>query len=303
MSNLNYAHCPLRTNNTYSIDLNGDSLIVRNHHEFKLTLNDQHQYSMDVNEETQSIITEALFGAFKELATITINNENISRYDFYQSPLLWLRSKEEEPEVITQTGSISHPVRPHHFHGTHYRRFVPSIGKTISFRTITLEDLDTFHQWHNQERVSFFWELDKEREELKDYIIEGLEKKHQIPMIVEVDGVATGYYEFYWVKEDRLGPYYQARPYDRGFHFLIGEQSFLGKENTAAILQSGLHFIYLDHLKTQFTMAEPRFDNNRVLKYADTLLGWQTLKVFDFPHKRAVLLENSRDGFFKGARL
>lgn len=298
-----YKHCPLRSNKTYRVDINDDSLVVINDQEFRVQFNRDHHYHLDVNEETQSIITEAVFGKFKELETITINNQTIARADFYQSPLLWLRSKEVEQEILTKSGNVSHPLRPSHFHGTHYQRFVPSIGKTISFRTITAEDIDVFHQWHNQKRVSFFWELNQNKDELEKYIQEGLAKKHQIPMIVELDGVPAGYYEFYWVKEDRLGPYYEARPYDRGFHFLIGDKRFLGKENTDAITQSGLHFIYLDNDKTHFTMAEPRYDNNKVLKYADDTIGWKALKIFDFPHKRAVLLENSRDLFFKGARL
>src|SRR5690606_10514383 len=106
------------------------------------------------------------------------------------------------------------------------------------------------------------------------YIEAGLRKKHQIPMIIELDGEPVGYYEFYWVKEDRLGPYYEARDYDRGFHFLIGNKKFLGKNNTDAITSSGLHFIYLDDPRTMFTMAEPRYDNNKVLKYADESIGW-----------------------------
>ncbi|MFA5584577.1 MAG: GNAT family N-acetyltransferase, partial [Bacteriovoracaceae bacterium] len=147
------------------------------------------------------------------------------------------------------------------------------------------------------------WELNQEKEELEKYIKDGLDKKHQIPMIVELDDTPVGYFEFYWVKEDRLGPYYDARPYDRGFHFLIGNKRFLGKANTDAITHSALHFIYLDDQRTDYVMAEPRYDNNKVLKYADETIGWDALKVFDFPHKRAVLLQNTRTRFFKGARL
>lgn len=33
----------------------------------------------------------------------------------------------------------------------------------------------------------------------------GLKDPHQIPMLVEMDGEPLGYYEMYWVPEDRLG--------------------------------------------------------------------------------------------------
>lgn len=299
-----YTLNPLRSENSYTITLSSELLTISGAQSLRLELNNDHQYQIDVNEELHALVLEALFGEHPELESISINENTFTRSLFYQSPLLWLRSKEESsPEVIINTNNISHPKRPSHYHGTHYRRYVPSINKTISFRTITPHDLDIFHEWHNQKRVAFYWELDQKKDELKNYITQGLEKAHQIPMIVEIDNEPVGYYEFYWVKEDRLGPYYEARPYDRGFHFLIGNKNFLGKANTDAITSAGLHFIYLDDERTHFTMAEPRYDNNKVLKYADDTIGWQALKVFDFPHKRAVLLQNSREIFFKGVKL
>ncbi len=125
---------------------------------------------------------------------------------------------------------------------------------------------------------------------------------HMIPTFVELDGVAVGYYEMYWTLEDRLGPYYPADAFDRGFHFLIGETSALGFQNTDAIVKSALHFLFLDDPRTRRVMAEPRHDNKKVLKYAESS-GWVKLKEFDFPHKRAALLECKRENFFNGERL
>lgn len=304
MNHLDYQFQPLKSQNTYQVSLGNGLLTIEGALKHNLKLRENHTYEGDFNEETQFIISECLFGSHPHLEEITLNNHKVLRHNFYQSSLLWLRDKTEvTPNKYITTGNITHPLRPEHYLGTHYKRYIPSIRKTLSFRTITMDDLDTFHEWHNQERVSFFWELNQSKDELKTYIEEGLKKKHQIPMIVEFDGEPVGYYEFYWVKEDRLGPYYESRDFDRGFHFLIGNTSFLGKTNTDAVLQSGLHFIYLDDPRTQYVMAEPRHDNNKVLKYAENQIGWDALKIFDFPHKRAVLLQNSRDRFFKGVRL
>lgn len=201
------------------------------------------------------------------------------------------------------TNDRHHPVRPAPFQGTMYKRYLPKIGKTISFRLITLNDLDTFHDWHNQPRVYHFWELNQSKEELKAYIEKGLKDPHQIPVIVEMDGEPMGYFEFYWVREDRLGPYYDSDAFDRGFHFLIGNKKFLGNAITDQVIKSVLHLLFLDDARTRRVMAEPRHDNQKVLKYAQASIGWKQLKIFDFPHKRAALLENSREVFFGGNAL
>ncbi len=238
--------------------------------------------------------------------SISVLGEKFSRSDFFQIPTLWHHRENYliTPERWTETDGRPHPIRPPHHQGVFYRRYIPHLEKTITFRlTDVKKDLDTFHEWHNSPRVSFFWELNQSKEELKDYMEKGLNKPHQIPMIVEMDGEPLGYYEMYWVPEDRLGPYYDHDAFDRGFHFLIGNKKFLGANTTDSVIKSGLHLLFLDEARTRRIMAEPRHDNQKVLKYAEASIGWKKLKEFDFPHKRAALLENSREVFFGGNAL
>src|SRR5690606_22097660 len=159
MLNLSYQLTPLRSKKTYSVSLNDNHLTLRGDAELELPLNPNHRYLIDADKETEAVVTEALFAARPTLEQITINDERISRDNFYQSSSLWLRDKHKEETTLF-------PQRPPHFHGVHYQRFLPSINRTINFRTITLEDLDIFHEWHNQKRVAFFWELNQEKEEL-----------------------------------------------------------------------------------------------------------------------------------------
>jgi hypothetical protein len=118
--------------------------------------------------------------------------------------------------------------------------------------------------------------------------------------MVTIDGDEVAYFEFYWVKEDRLGPYYDSEAFDRGFHFLVGNKKYLGNKTTDSLIKAVLHFFYIDDPRTRKVMAEPRHDNQKVLKYAEASIGWTKLKEFDFPHKRAALLENRREVFFGG---
>lgn len=261
---------------------------------------------------------EYLLGHLPEIHKIEIHDINqlnyplnllttrFTRSAFFQMPTLWHHrgSYQIPPEQWTETDGRAHPLRPRPHEGYVYRRYLPHLEKTVTFRLINPEtDLDIFHEWHNQYRVSFFWELNKPKEELKVYLERGLKDPHQIPLIVEMDGEPLGYYEIYWVPEDRLGPYYDYWPFDRGFHFLIGNKKFLGHKTTDSVIKSGLHLLFLDESRTRRLMAEPRHDNQKVLKYAEASIGWKKLKEFDFPHKRAALLECSREIFFEGNAL
>lgn len=273
-----------------------------------------------------AILLEALFGHHSSLKEITVlgaesfanrptlgrreqgrlTEMTFSREFFHQLPCVWHRNPTYQPgpETWTETAGRRHPVRGELVHGTRYRRYVPSIGKTVSFRTVEVDrDLAKFHEWQNQPRVADLWELAKSATELRAYLEKGLLDPHQIPMMLEIDDEPAGYFEFYWGAEDRLGPYYEFDAYDRGLHFLIGETKFLGLETTTAVIASANHLMYLEDVRTRRLVAEPRADNQKVLKYVKIVPGWTFVKEFDFPHKRAALLMANREKFFAGGAL
>ncbi|KHD89645.1 MAG: aerobactin siderophore biosynthesis protein iucB [Bdellovibrio sp. ArHS] len=262
-------------------------------------------------------ILEALFGLnpgwqkislsekhpeLEQLLGLTAEPITVQRTDFFQLRPLWVHNGMQgvTPEKWMQTKEVSHPVRPVVQEGqTLYQRYIPGLDKVLRFRVADIaKDLDIFHEWHHQPRVLKFWELDKPKEELRDYLQKGLQDSHQFPVILEFDETPIGYFEMYWTKEDRLGPYYEAEAFDRGFHFLIGNIDVLGFKNTDAILKAVCHYIFLEEPRTRRIMAEPRSDNTNVLKYLETFKAWSKLKEFDFPHKRAALLECKREAFF-----
>lgn len=252
------------------------------------------------------LMLDYLFGAYSTLTQAVIHNHlsltSIERADFFKLPNLWhprgLQTAALE-ETWTETQGRKHPVRPKLVPGVQYRRYIPEIDQTLSFRSADPErDLDTFHEWHNQPRVYDLWELNQSKEELKQYLIKGLADPHQIPLILELNEEPVGYFEVYWTAEDRLAPYYEYEAYDRGFHFLIGNKKFLGAKNTNAALRAISHFMFLDDPRTQKLLAEPRSNNQRVLRYVESLPGWTFVKEFDFPHKRAALLECPRALYF-----
>lgn len=317
----NVSYSPLSLATSFLVSWSEDRCVVRSGLdemlEVKTLLKDEElvltfkKSSSDSNDALFLVMLEHLLGHAPTVTKISTDFNNplghsFPRSDLYQLPLLWTKntSYQIRPERWTYTKDVKHPVRPASQAGQCYKRYVPHLGKTISLRRTDPErDLDQFHEWHNQSRVAFFWELDKTKEELKDYMEKSLRDEHLIPMIVEIDGESVGYFEMYWVREDRLGPYYDSDAFDRGFHVLIGNKKFLGQNYTDSVLKSALHFLFLDDPRTRRVMAEPRHDNQKILKYAEESIGWKQLKIFDFPHKRAVLLENSREVFFGGNAL
>ncbi|MFV0303245.1 MAG: GNAT family N-acetyltransferase, partial [Paracoccus sp. (in: a-proteobacteria)] len=191
-----------------------------------------------------------------------------------------------------------HPRRAPKPRGLVYRRHDPVAGLDVSFRAVDPDrDLDRFHRWQNDPRVAFFWEEDKSRDELRAFLQGRLEDPHCLPLIGCFDGDEAGYFEAYWAREDRLGPYYDSGPWDRGWHGLIGERRHLGRAKTAAWLRGLTHYLFLDCPMTTQVVGEPRVDNAKLLAYADAL-AYEKLKEFDFPHKRSALMRCRRSGFF-----
>lgn len=229
----------------------------------------------------------------------------IERAAFYQIREHWLDAAllPVIPETLTQTGDIRHPRRPPVGDQILYQRFAPGPGKTLTLRQATVErDGERFHRWQNDPRAARFWEYPWSRERLDAMLEDRRADSHSLPLILEADGDAVGYFETYYVAEDRLGPYCEAAPFDQGMHVLIGERRFLGEGLTNLWLNTVSHLLFLAEPRTHSLWGEPRSDNRAMLRYTRTT-SWEHLGEFDFPHKRSALLRNPRHRFFTDTRL
>lgn len=226
----------------------------------------------------------------------------IERALFHQLPLLWLspETRAAYPVIRSRVGPQDRlpPLRPPQPNGTLYRRWLPHLGTTLSFRSIDRRrDLALFHGWMNQPRVAYYWELARGEAELDRYLADQEADPHLFGVIGSFDDVPVGYFEFYWAKEDRLGPYYDAEDFDRGWHGLVGNAAHLGRPKTLAWFKAVTHYLFLDEPRTRRIMGEPRASHRKMLSYcADA--AYATLKEFDFPHKRAALVCCERARFF-----
>lgn len=228
------------------------------------------------------------------------------RSGFYQQKTLWHRQPDAEttPEIWVENSSgVAHPLRQKQPEGLLYQRYDYQSDLTISFRTLDIDtDLDLFHQWMNQPRVAEFWEMAQSREALAEYLIQLKRDRKSWPVIASFNGTPFGYMEVYWAMEDRIAPYYDCQPWDRGFHVLVGEKAFLGPGFSQCWTRSMSHFLFLDEPRTSQLVGEPRADNRRLMKLLQPA-GWRWIKEFDFPHKRAALVSCQRRSFFQDIRL
>ena len=184
-----------------------------------------------------------------------------------------------------------------------YQYFDPSSGHQFELRKLDMEQhLGLFHHWHNQKYVYEFWELNQSKEELRDYLNKLFQQDFVEPVIGYIDDTPCAYFEIYWAYYDRIAPYCDATPYDRGYHLLIGDKRFLGRHNTTLWLNLVNDFIFKDDPRTERVVGEPRADNVGLLKYLEHTSFVKT-KEFDFPHKRAALLECYRDQFYREVKL
>lgn len=203
------------------------------------------------------------------------------------------------PAQFVFTNGIRHPLRqkPPRQGETFYTRYIPSIGQYLSFRvasaspkpeyysgptshrasvssnappsieSLSLGDSDTdlLHRWMNDPRVSYFWGEQGPRAHQETFLKGGLSNRHSFPVIGCWDGKPFGYFEVYWVKEDNLNKHLggECGNYDRGIHCLVGEQEFRGAHRVKVWLSALVHYCFLDDMRTETVLLEPRVDNEK----------------------------------------
>ncbi|KAK7949125.1 uncharacterized protein PG986_010011 [Apiospora aurea] len=220
---------------------------------------------------------------------------------------------------------VRYPVRPKppRMGEIFYTRFVPSVGKYLSFRVAsassqpvphlgpetpgekenahltTLSDAGLLERWLSNPRVSAFWGQYHE-----NFLTDSLKSQNSFPVIGMWDGVPFGYFEIYWVKEDILGRHVSADDWDRGLHVLVGEEWARGL--VPAWLSSLVHWCLQSDYRTMNICLEPRVDNERSviphepLRYSTRFI--RLLQNYGFAKERQVALPHKQSWFVRLSR-
>lgn len=230
----------------------------------------------------------------------------IERGAFWQLPRPFLRtagSAGYPQQMVMHPTGRRHPRRAPKPVGEVYRRFDATLGAWVSLRTLDIdEDLERFNRWQNSARVAAFWQEEGDLTKHRRYLEELAVDPRVLTLIGCFDDQPFAYYEAYWAKEDRIAPFFEVDDYDRGIHMLVGEESHRGPHKVASWLNALTHYLFLDDPRTQRVVAEPRADNARMIGHMQAQ-GYHKAKEFDFPHKRAALMVQSREVFFERCRL
>lgn len=224
---------------------------------------------------------------------------------FWQNPRLWLvgASSSHIPLQYQLTQGRRHPARAAKAEGEVYRRYFANLNSSFSLRAVDIDqDLALFHEWQNREKVAEFWQQTGSLDEQRAYLQQQQQDPHTQTLIGCFDDEPFAYFEAYWAKEDRIAPFYPADDYDRGLHTLIGNRKYQSPLRLKAWLNGIFHYLFLDDLRTQRLMGEPRIDNERHIANLQRQ-GLAKLREFDFPHKRAALLWLEREVFFEQSPL
>jgi hypothetical protein len=208
-------------------------------------------------------------------------------------------------EIAARGGHVRHPLRPPKpaRRSVVYSRWIPHLGETLSMVALDWRldaHLHAFHEWQNSPRVARGWNQTGTLDEHRAYL-EALEKDpHALALIGRFDDELFAYFEVYWAAEDLLGAYYRADEWDRGRHFLVGNERLRGPPRVRAWWSGLAHYCFLDDARTQRVVGEPRESNVTVARYDREHGFWHECPV-DLPHKRANLAMVSRDRFFRMA--
>ncbi|KAF2116243.1 siderophore biosynthesis protein-like protein [Lophiotrema nucula] len=172
-----------------------------------------------------------------------------------------------------------------------------SIVPTMASLHMGTCDPEYLHKWMNDPRVSYFWGESGPRSHQEEFLKNSLKSKHSFPVIGCWDGKPFGYFEIYWVKEDPLGKYLSnVGDYDRGFHCLVGEQEFRGEHRVRVWLSALVHYLWLNDMRTDTVLLEPRVDNDKLAQYCLDA-GFYKEREISLPHKQSNLLKIKRDAW------
>ncbi|KAG0145676.1 hypothetical protein CROQUDRAFT_45504 [Cronartium quercuum f. sp. fusiforme G11] len=233
--------------------------------------------------------------------TNNINQKEIDLID-NQSNLKVVKSFELVLPQRKPQSDLPNPPQPF------YERYIAHLDSyfCLSVFSNSGSDIDLLHTWLNEPRVDEFWKDSGTREEHVTWLKNRYDDPHVLPVLGSYRFTGGNrsiyepfaYYEIYWAAEDKVGKFYQAKPYDRGIHMLVGSSNHRGPHRVKSWLPSLIHFIFNDEPQTQRIISEPNHQNSKMIHYLSKF-GFEKVNEIDMGHKVAALMILDKDEFWK----
>ncbi|MGP4038749.1 GNAT family N-acetyltransferase [Gracilibacillus sp. D59] len=176
-----------------------------------------------------------------------------------------------------------------------FEHYDPSRKLILTFREVTMKDVNLLHSWMHEKHVIPYWRLNLPFKDYQAHVKEFLADDHQTLLIGEINGSAMSYWESYWVKDDVIGNYYEFNRFDQGIHLLIGSESYLGKGYIYPLLLTILYHKF-QVSETTKVIAEPDIRNAKMI-HVFKKCGFTPIKEIELPDKKGLLMFCERDVF------
>ncbi|WP_347861508.1 GNAT family N-acetyltransferase [Salimicrobium sp. PL1-032A] len=168
----------------------------------------------------------------------------------------------------------------------------------FSFRRLDFDkDVNMLYEWMHQKHIAPFWKLDLPMEDFKEWVRKSVEAEHKDCFIGTYEGKPVCYVIAYRIKEDPIKDYYDHQSGDLGMHLLIGDRSYLNKEDGVRIVRAMILFLF-DHYGAKRIVGEPDIRNRIVIPVLKRLGGDVEGRV-QLPGKRAALITGEQSKVMK----
>lgn len=171
------------------------------------------------------------------------------------------------PKPVLHRGPISLPSADHHVKPLPNNASLSNLSisdDAANVPTTSMSDTELLHKWMNDPRVAYSWGESGPASHQQSFLASNLQSAHSFPVIGSFDGKPFGYFEIYWVKEDKLAPHMigsDVGDWDRGLHVLVGEDEFRGPHRVKVWLSALVHYCWTADMRTERVVMEPRVDN------------------------------------------
>ncbi|TKA71581.1 hypothetical protein B0A55_08327 [Friedmanniomyces simplex] len=204
----------------------------------------------------------------------------------------------------TTAGSVSEPIVPTlgglSLQQHHQSQQQQQQQQQSSPSTLQMTDVELLHKWMNTPRVAHSWGETGPTAHQEAFLTHCLTSPHSFPLIGMFDGKPFGFFEVYWVKEDRLAPLLGENggcgDFDRGLHVLVGEQEFRGAHRVRVWLSALVHYCWLADSRTGAVVLEPRVDNEKLRHYCEDV-GFYKEREVAFAHKQSNVMRIRREAW------
>lgn len=173
---------------------------------------------------------------------------------------------------------------------------------TISFRKLNLnQDVDTLHNWVNQE-YAVFWGLQNSTTiQVKEEYEKLLSQENYEIFVGEHDGEMAFLLERYAPQTDLIGKYYQVLPGDCGIHVLVAPPNRPKANFTWHVFRAIADFVFANP-QVQRMLVEPDIRNKKMFAICERI-GFLLDAIVSLPHKTAQLAFYPRTIYLENKKL